>query len=170
MADLWANDWAVLGAIGERPTHGYAVSLLLAPNGPLGQIWTLRRSEVYNSVKKLTRLELISEQRTELGTNARNRTILRITPTGRRWLRKWLADPVEHVRDVRNLLLLKLFLLHRSDHDSSALIQAQIAKLTLVLEGLESLVYESEGFDRVVAVWRAASCRATLDFLAAVSR
>ena len=33
---LSVRDWAVLGAVGEGPTHGYAVSLLLAPEGALG--------------------------------------------------------------------------------------------------------------------------------------
>ena len=36
------------------------------------------------------------------------RTILGPTPPGRRLLGRWLAEPVEHVRDVRSLLLLKL--------------------------------------------------------------
>jgi hypothetical protein len=83
-------------------------------------------------------------------------------------LLNWLAEPVEPVRDVRNLLLLKLFLLNRAGLDSSTLVEAQAARLTPMLEGLESMVDKSEGFDKVMAAWKTASCRTALEFLAAV--
>jgi DNA-binding PadR family transcriptional regulator len=165
---LSADDWAVLGAVAEGPTHGYAVAQLLASDGPLGRVWTLERNEVYNAVKRLANLDMVSEVTTEPGQLGPERTVLRITPAGRRRLRKWLAEPVDHIRDVRTLLLLKLLFLDRSDRDPAPLIEAQVTKLTPVLEGLEASRDGADGFDWVLTQWRVKSCRATLEFLARV--
>jgi DNA-binding PadR family transcriptional regulator len=161
---LSADYWAVLGAVAEAPTHGYAIAKLLAEDGPLGRVWTMQLREVYNVLKKLTELELISAQATEPGRGPR-RTILRPTTAGQRRLRQWLVEPVDHVRDVRSLLLLKLLLLDRSHQDPTALIEAQTTKLSPVLEGLEQVRASADGFDRVLAQWRVTSYRATLEFL-----
>ena len=165
---LLADYWAVLGLIAERPTHGYAIATLLARDGQVGQVWTLERNEVYNTINKLIGLELVKEDGIEPGRGGPGRTLLRATPAGRRQVRKWLGEPVEHVRDFRNLLLLKLLLLDRSRRDPTPLIDAQQAKLTSLLEGLEAEGDWADGFDRVVIQWRTTSCRAALEFLARV--
>jgi DNA-binding PadR family transcriptional regulator len=166
--DLSADDWAVLGVVAERRTHGYAVAMLLARDGQVGQVWSLERSDVYNALKKLIGWELVSEFSTEPGDRGRARTVLGVTPAGRRRVRKWLGEPVEHVRDVRNLLLLKLVLLDRPHRDPTPLIDAQVALLTSVLDGLQAAEDGAEGFERVVNKWRTTSCRAALEFLARV--
>lgn len=162
---LSAGDWAVLGAVGEGPTHGFAVARLLAEDAPLGRVWTMRRQDVYQALKKLVKLELIGERTTEPGDRGPKRTIVAITPTGERLLRHWLSEPVDHVRDVRSLLLLKLLLLDRAGLDPAPLLHAQRVKLAPLLEGLEAFRATTEGFDRVLADWRVTSCRATLQFL-----
>lgn len=166
--NLSTNDWAVLGAVAEGPTHGYAISQLLTSEGPFGRVWTLQRNEVYQVLRKLVGLEMVREGIIEPGNRAPHRTVLSVTPAGRRVLRSWLAEPVDHVRDVRSLLLLKLLLLDRSGRSPAGLIEAQMAKLSSVLEGLEGERDGTHGFDRVVAQWRVTSCRATLEFLTRV--
>jgi DNA-binding PadR family transcriptional regulator len=167
-ASLSANDWAVLGTYGEGPKHGYAVSRLLDEDGPIGHVWTLERSEVYAVVRKLSRLELIREKATEPGNAAPTRTVYAITASGRRALRKWLCEPVDHVRDVRALLLLKLLLLDRSGSDPAELIEKQVAKLRPLLESLEAARDGAAGFDRVLAQWRHRNCQATMEFLSSM--
>ena len=63
---------------------------------------------VYQVVKKLVQLGLIAERSTERSDRGPVRTIVAITPAGGRALRRWLEEPVDHVRDVRSMLLLKL--------------------------------------------------------------
>jgi DNA-binding PadR family transcriptional regulator len=162
---LSAGDWAVLGAVGEGPTHGFAVARLLAEDAPLGRVWTMRRQDVYQALKKLLKLDLISERATEPGDRGPKRTILAITPAGASLLRQWLSEPVDHVRDVRSLLLLKLLLLDRSGASPVPLLEAQRERLTTLLEGLEALRLSTDGFERVLAEWRVTSCRATLQFI-----
>lgn len=162
---LSAREWAVLGSVSEGPTHGFAVARLLAEDAPVGRVWTVSRQDVYQALKKLVQLGLIGERSTEPGNRGPTRTIVAATPAGKRVLRRWLNEPVDHVRDVRSLLLLKLLLLDRAGRDPRPLIDAQRARLTPLLEGLESQRRYTEGFERVLVEWRVTSCRATLQFL-----
>ena len=131
----------------------------------MGRVWTMRRQDVYQALKKLSKLELITERTTEPGDRGPKRTILAVTPAGERLLRSWLNEPVDHVRDVRSLLLLKLLLLDRSGQDPAPLLDSQRAKLAPLLEGLDGLRASTDGFERVLAEWRFTSCRATLQFI-----
>ena len=154
----------MLGAVAERPTHGYAVARLLAPQGALGRIWTITRGDVYQSIKKLIKLGLISERSTEPGSGP-DRTVLAVTPRGRRVVARWLKEPVEHVRDGRTLLLLKLTLLDRADGDMGPLIEAQRARFEPTVEALEVQCRRANGVELMVLRWRLESSRAALDFL-----
>lgn len=166
--DLSPGEWAVLGVVAEGPTHGFAVAQLLAPDGALGRIWTMKRPFVYQALQKLSQLGLVHKRSTERSDRGPLRTIVVVTPDGRRELRRWLAEPVDHVRDVRSLLLLKLALLDRSGTDSTALLRAQRRQLLPRLAALERLRLEAEGFDGVLVEWRVTSSQATLDFLDAI--
>ena len=54
-----------------------------------------------------------------------NRTILAPTAAGREALMRGSAEPVDHVRDVRSLLLLKLVFADRLDVDARPMLEAQ---------------------------------------------
>lgn len=158
----------MLGAVGEGPTHGFAVAQLLAPGGALGRVWTLPRPGVYQIIKKLVQLGLVAERSTERSDRGPVRTIVGVTAAGRRALRGWLEEPVDHVRDVRSMLLLKLALLDRSHGDWRPLIEAQRRRLRAQMDGLEESRAEAVGFERVLVEWRASSSRATIEFLDAI--
>jgi PadR family transcriptional regulator AphA len=163
--DLSPGAWAVLGAVREGPTHGFAVAQLLAADGALGQIWTVARPMVYRELAKLTGLGLVAERSTQRSQRGPARTIVSVTAAGRAALERWLGEPVEHIRDVRSLLLLKLALLARADEDPGPLLSAQRERFGPQLEGLRAARDQAEGFDRVLAQWRVASSRAAVEFL-----
>jgi PadR family transcriptional regulator AphA len=162
---LGPGDWAVLGVVAEGPTHGFAVAQLLGPDGALGRIWTLPRPVVYQIIKKLLQLGLIGEKRTEAGARGPVRTVVGVTPAGRSAVKRWLQEPVDHVRDVRSLLLLKLALLDRAGADPRPLVAAQRQRVAAHLEVLEAGRDEAVDFERVILDWRIASSTATIDFL-----
>ena len=166
--ELAPGDWAVLGAVAEGPTHGFAVSQLLAADGALGRVWTLPRPVVYQVIKKLVAAGLLAEQGVVHSSRGPARTMVAVTPAGRRALRRWLDEPVDHVRDVRSMLLLKLALLDRAGRDRGPLLAAQRARLETLVEALDGARDAAEGFDRVLAEWRISSSRATLGFLDAL--
>jgi DNA-binding PadR family transcriptional regulator len=161
--------WAVLGAVAEGPTHGFAVVQLMAPHGPIGRIWTIPHPVVYQVLKRLQQLRLITERATERGGRGPQRTILAVTPAGRRALRRWLLAPVDHVRDVRSLFLLKMVLLDRAAIDPSPLLEAQREQVETLVAALTCQHDAAEGFDQVLVTWRLESSRAVLRFLESVS-
>ena len=92
---------------------------------------------------------------------------MRATTVGRRMVKRWLAEPVEHVRDVRSLLMLKLLFIERSGFDPKPLLDAQRDLLLPLAEALESRERGLSGFERTLVQWRLESTRAVLRFLAA---
>ncbi|MHB1474613.1 MAG: PadR family transcriptional regulator [Dermatophilaceae bacterium] len=165
LLDLSPAAWAVLGVVAEGPTHGFAVAQVLGGDGPLGRVWTLPRPLVYRELGKLVERGLVAERASERSEQGPVRRIVAITPSGRRAVRRWMVEPVDHVRDMRSSLLLKLALLERSGGDPRPLLEAQRRRLQPQVAGLERLRDQAAGFERVLAQWRLASSRATLQFL-----
>ncbi len=165
LTELSAAAWAVLGAVREGPTHGFAVAQLLAADGELGQVWTVGRPMVYRELDKLVGLGLVRERSTQRSERGPARTIVSVTPAGRAAVERWLVEPVEHIRDVRSLLLLKLALIARAGEAPGPLLRAQRDRFGRQLDGLLAARDAAEGFDRVLAQWRVAGSQAAVEFL-----
>lgn len=166
---LNAGEWAVLTLCDEGPTHGFAVAQALASGGDIGRVWTVPRPVVYRALRRLRELGLIEELGPQESPAGPPRTRVRVTKAGRAAVAGWLDEPVEHVRDARYLLLLKLLFLDRRDRDPAALVAAQTAVYTTIERRLTARRPAAEGFDRVLLAWRLESARAALRFLADVA-
>jgi DNA-binding PadR family transcriptional regulator len=162
-------DWTVLGVVAEAPTHGWAVTRELDAGGALGRVWTVPRPLVYRSLATLASKGLIEDCGEAPGARGPQRTIVRATRRGRAALRRWLELPVEHVRDVRSELLVKLALLDRAGRPRDQLVQRQLAQLTPVFAALGKRP-RGDGFDDVLAAWRRESALAVRRFLETVAR
>jgi PadR family transcriptional regulator AphA len=160
-ADLSPGEWAVLALIAERPTHGFAVAKDIGPGGEIGNVWTLPRPLVYRALDTLQAAELIAPRRTEPGQGPR-RTVFAATRRGRRLVDTWLDQPVEHVRDARTLLLLKLLFLDRAGRDAGVLLRAQLGELKPLEVALRRKARSATGFERTLAVWRLETTRAAI--------
>jgi PadR family transcriptional regulator AphA len=162
LPELSLGEWATLALLREAPTHGWAIVKLLTPAGEVGAVWSLSRPLVYRAVDRLEASQLVAPIGVQqLG--ARSRTLLTATPAGSRSVDRWLARPVEHVRDVRTELLLKLVLRQRRELDLASLVRAQQRRLGPVLTRLEH-----PDDDDVVSLWRSESATSVRRFLAAV--
>lgn len=163
--ELSPGDWSILGLLAEQPAHGFALARLVERGGELGRIWEMPRPLVYRSLQKLEALglaDVVGDQASELGPS---RTVMTITPEGRRALERWLGEPVSHVRDIRSLFLLKLALLDRSGANAEPLFDAQRAVLRPQVEALRTARSSSTGFDAVLAAWRFEASEAVLRFI-----
>jgi DNA-binding PadR family transcriptional regulator len=166
-APLSLGEHAVLALLAEQPRHGWAIVRELAPDGDVGRVWSLSRPLAYRALDALTARRLIRPTGTERGAGPR-RTILAPTPTGRRALRRWLTTPVEHPRDVRTELLLKLVLGARLGVDRTPLLRAQREVFRPTFAALARAAARPDA--DVVARWRHESARAIDEFLAAEAR
>jgi PadR family transcriptional regulator AphA len=162
------TDWVVLAVLAEGPRHGFSVARELAPDAPIGQVWTVRRPLVYRSVEHLAAHGLIEASRTEPGTQGPHRTVYRATRSGKARLTRWLGEPVDHPRDVRAELLAKFVLRARRGDALTPLAERQLELFTPVTEGLSSVARRATGPDRIVARWRLESTRAITRTLEAV--
>jgi DNA-binding PadR family transcriptional regulator len=151
--------------VAEGPTHGFAVAKTLAPDGEIGRVWSLSRPLVYRSLDQLVDVGLVEKGAAEPSERGPHRTTVEATARGKRMVRGWLTEPVEHVRDVRSLLMLKLLFIARSQLDPQPLLDAQKDQLLPVEAALEGRVGSTEGFERILARWRLESTRAVLRFL-----
>ncbi|MEZ5216462.1 MAG: hypothetical protein R2705_08385 [Ilumatobacteraceae bacterium] len=159
------GEWACLGALHAGPAHGWAVARRLRRDGDLGRVWQLSRPLTYRSLDLLARRGWVRTVSEERGDSGPNRTILAPSRTGRARFRIWLRTPVEHLRDVRGELLLKLVLAEQLGVDPTALVVEQqrlVAEQAAVLR--RELDQRRDELDVVIA-WRLESTLATERFL-----
>lgn len=160
---LLLGEWACLGIVYPAPTHGFAIAARLKPAGDIGRVWSLSRALTYRSLDQLAVRGYIEPVGEEPGIAGGNRTILAATRSGRAQLRRWLATPVEHLRDLRSELLLKLVVADSCGIDVTSMLDAQHAHIVRLADTLATQV-EADPSD-VVALWRSESSAAALRFL-----
>jgi len=159
------SEWAVLALLAEGPTHGFAIARAMSEDGEIGRVWSLRRPRVYYAIEALTQQGLAQADRPVPSRTGPDRTVLRITPAGRRAITTWLNTPVEHIRDTRSLLLLKLLYLDRLDTDPQPLLIAQRERFESIAARLQTAVDEAHGFDQTLLKWRLETATAALRFI-----
>ena len=72
---------------------------------------------------------------------------------------------MEHVRDIRSHLLIKLALLHRSGSDPADLLTRQRAVLDPIARAVQAQQAGLDGFDAILLAWRRATAAAAIGFL-----
>lgn len=149
-----------LALIAEVETHGWAIGAELAPDGPVGRVWSLSRPLTYRAIDALADRQLIDRHVSNAGKAGRRRTRLTVTDAGRRAVRQWFDVPVEHPRDVRTELIVKLLLRERAGLPIEPLLEAQERAFTSLLDSLVT----ATGGD-VVDLWRREQARAIRRFL-----
>jgi PadR family transcriptional regulator AphA len=160
---LLLGEWACLGILYPAPTHGFAIAARLKPSGDVGRVWSLSRALTYRSLEQLTIRDYIRPVGEEPGIAGGNRTILAATRAGRAQLRRWLATPVVHLRDLRSELLLKLIIADLCDIDITGMLDAQRTHITELAEAISAQIVQQPG--DVVSLWRSESSDAALRFL-----
>jgi len=168
LPEMSLPEWLVLTILSQQSAHGFAVAQLTAADGELGRVWQIPKAVVYRAIGRLLDAGLIAPEGTEPGLGPQ-RTVYTVTAEGRAAAGRWLFAPVEHVREIRSELLLKLALLDRAGENPTPLLQAQRAVLEPLVEAIESRRARSDGFDATLLAWRRATAVAALDFLDAIA-
>jgi DNA-binding PadR family transcriptional regulator len=160
---LLLGEWACLGILYQGPTHGFAIAARLKPEGDVGRVWSLSRPLTYRSLEQLAQRGFIEAVGEERGIAGGNRTILAATRQGRARLRTWVRTPVEHLRDLRSELLLKLVIAEQCGIDVSTMLVKQRARVASIADGLNR---QGDGRPAdVVSLWRNEAADAALRFV-----
>ena len=167
---LSLTDWAVLALLTEAPRHGFALAKELESDAELGRLWTVRRPLVYRAIDHLLESGLAERRVVEPGDQGPHRTIVAATRSGRARVRRWLDEPVEHPRDVRAALLVKLALRVRRGDPLTPLARRQLDAFDQVHTGLGRRRTRSDGVERLELQWRYEANEAIQRFLKALIR
>lgn len=162
--DLLPGEWAVLALLCERPAHGYAIAATMAPDGDVGEIWSLSEQLTYKTLRTLRTLGYAEVSAVTAGSGAPRRTVLSATPTGKRLVTRWLRTPERHIRDLRPNLLLKLHLLHRRGQSPLPLLEAQRDLLADTIARLDAAPAAREP-TALLTSWRRTMAAAAKDFV-----
>jgi DNA-binding PadR family transcriptional regulator len=162
--ELSTGEWAVLALLTEESTHGFAIGRVMAPDGDVGRVWSLRRPLVYRALETLTAMGLVRPVGTQPSRSGPRRTVVEATAIGKRALAAWLCEPVAHVRDGRSLLMLKLLFLIRREADLNPLLTAQREQFVILAAGLFTAADHAAGFDRALLLWRLENTAAAIRF------
>jgi DNA-binding PadR family transcriptional regulator len=162
---LLLGEWACLGALLRGPAHGYHISVRLGASGDIGRVWSLSRPLTYRALDQLIQRGFVEAKGEEKGQAGGKRTILALTRTGRAAVRHWLHQPVSHLRDVRDELLVKVILCDLCDVDAGPLLHAQVMLFAPMVEALGTRGGALNSGRDPVDIWRYESSRAVLRFL-----
>jgi DNA-binding PadR family transcriptional regulator len=166
--DLAPGEWSVLALLAERPAHGWALAKEMSPSGEIGRVWSVGRPLVYRMLEQLQARQLIEPHAREQSSRGPTRELFGATEKGRAALYRWLAEPVDHVREIRSVFVLKLILIRRAGRETRPLLEAQRDVIAPLIEALRLKLDASKGSERVVNRFRLETTRAVIDFIDAL--
>ncbi|MSO59879.1 MAG: hypothetical protein EXQ63_06095 [Ilumatobacteraceae bacterium] len=150
---------ACLALVENGATHGYEIAQHFDLSTKLGAIYSVSRPVVYRTLDGLVKKKYLSSA-DSTGARGQLKMILKLTKAGDQIRRDWLNRPVQHIREIRTELLVKLLLRHESGLAPQRFLTQQRSVLQVVLTGL---LQDRE--DSAVAVWRREQARAVVRFL-----
>jgi len=105
MRDL---NYAILGFLYKKDKHGYVVFKEVSNQEGFGQIFRIKIGKLYSILNTLEENKYLSSHIKREGVKPPKK-IFRITKTGYEAFEKWMENPVKHGRQIRSILLMKLF-------------------------------------------------------------
>jgi tRNA (adenine37-N6)-methyltransferase len=162
------SEWAALGLLCEQPRHGWAIAHELAPDGEIGRVHSCTRALAYRALTQLREAGLVEVRGRAASDAGPARTTLAPTRRGRAAFRRWRSAAVEHVRDLRSELMLKLLFHGRAGTDADALLRKQASLLARAELALERQTRAATDFDHTLLLWRLSVVRASLSFVEAL--
>ncbi|HUR75137.1 MAG TPA: helix-turn-helix transcriptional regulator [Sporichthya sp.] len=159
--ELQVHARVVLGVLYvEGPAHGFALARKLSPEAELGRAWSVSRPQVYRAIEQLAEAGFARAGEVESGSRGPGRTPFQITAAGTSAAREWFDQPVDHLRDARSELLVKLMLRDRMGLPRSPFIDEQHR---VFVDLTAALVKRSDADPAdLVAMWRAEMARGVL--------
>lgn len=163
-----SSEFALLGFLYEKPTHGYDLHKLVTdPNG-IGLIWNVKMSNLYAYLDKLDKKGYIHGTM-QPGDSHPTRMEYQITEKGRNAFEAWLPSVVQHPRDFRQEFMLRyFFLLKYQPENINTLINKQYEECSVWLANTMALfekVNEEDQFKKSVIQFRIVQIQSMINWL-----
>ncbi len=159
-------EYAILGLLYFSPRHGYELASEFQGSAPLASVLAVGLHDLYPALKRLESRSLIEGQLT-LQDSRPPRRVYHLTQAGREELRRWLSQPVRRNREVRLDFVLKLYFSRQiPEHDTAALVTAQLAACRDQLARLRAEAPPQTEFARLMCELRLTATRGTIAWLA----
>ncbi len=139
--------FSLLALFADGPKYGY--QLRTEFEARTGGTWPLNVGQVYTTLERLERDELVAED----GTNADGRTVYAITGAGRAALTAWFDTPVADADRARNELAIKLLMAATTPGvDIAAVVQRQRTESLRLMRDYNALRRDADHADDVAGV------------------
>jgi DNA-binding PadR family transcriptional regulator len=100
--------FAILGFLISEPIHGYELFKEITDPSGFGAIYSIKIGRLYAQLNKLEQSEYVHATN-EIESTRPPRKVYTITDAGREAFFSWMENPVQHGREIRINLLIKLF-------------------------------------------------------------
>jgi PadR family transcriptional regulator, regulatory protein AphA len=105
---LQTMDTILLGLLSRQRMHGYDLYKELARLEGVGMVWRIKQSMIYAILDRLEREGLVEGQRVQAETRP-DRKEYQLTPAGKAVFLKWVSNPVQHGREMRQDFMARLY-------------------------------------------------------------
>lgn len=161
-------EFVLLGLLEQRAMHGYDLYKALNRLEGVGIVWRVKQSKLYALLERLAAGGLLAGKMVP-GENRPDRREYALTAEGRARFEAWRSSPVEHMRDVRQEFLARLyFALLAGQGAAHSLIEAQRAACRGWLDDLtlqSGALAEDQLYETMVFRYRISQAEALLDWL-----
>jgi len=161
-------EYILLGLLADRPRHGYDLFRQITHFDAISLVWKIKQSQLYALLDKLESDGLLVSSLVA-GDFHLMKKEFRLTSAGILTFKAWKTSPVDHLREMRQEFLAKLyFCLKDGEGAGFELIEEQRA---LCCEWMTSQQFdfaaasEAQHFERMVYQFRISQIQAVLEWL-----
>ncbi len=163
-----SSEFALLGFLLEKPTHGYDLHKLITEPDGIGLIWNVKMSNLYAYLDKLAKKGYIHGTM-QPGDAHPTRMEYHITEEGKNAFKEWLSSIVKHPREFRQEFMLRYFFyLKYQPEKINALIKRQHDECSMWLDNtmvlFEKINIEDQ-FKKSVIQFRVAQIQSMINWL-----
>lgn len=166
--DPLSVEFLLLGIIRRKPIHAYDLDKLLKSVPDLHIVWRFKQSQLYATLNKLERNNLISSS-LAVGAAFPFRKVYTPTELGNREFLKWREQPVDYPNLIRSEYMIKMyFLVDEPYPEFERLVTIQIRECERWLGNIDKKTGkddEASLYQQVVLEYRRKSIQATIDWL-----
>ncbi|MCX6056075.1 MAG: PadR family transcriptional regulator [Chloroflexi bacterium] len=163
-----SSEFALLGLLFERPTHGYDLHRLVNDPQGIGMIWGVKMSNLYAQLDKLEKKGFITGIIRPPDSRPA-KTEYHITDEGKNIFVEWLKTIVKHPRDFRQEFMLRYFFIlkfepHKAKDFCAMQHQESSTWFANTVQSNQQWVTES-GFKKSILEFRVSQIRSMVDWL-----